>query len=101
MENKPDILSEDSRLRFAAELERDRMRWKTRRKMAITALTCNIVLVATFVILGSILPDNQVKNLSEFNTIFITVIGFFSSIVAIYIGAASYSDKNGNNITSK
>lgn len=87
--------------RMNAELERDIKRWRVRRRLAIAAFVVVVVIAAFYMIAPTILPTPSITNLKEFNSITITVIGFCSSIVMLYIGAATYSDSHGTKVTSK
>lgn len=79
--------------REKAELARDRKKWVVRRRMAISAFACNVVLVAFYLIAPLFVSVDQATAMSEFNGIVIAIIGFFSSIDMVYIGAATYADK--------
>lgn len=88
--------------RFHEELKRDIVKWRIRRRIAISAF-CLVVFIAIFymfVPLAFGLSLETVGILSEFNPIIISVIGLCSSIVMLYIGAATYSDTHGNKMSS-
>jgi len=46
-----------------------------------------------------ILTMHQTAILNEFNSIIIALIGFNSSIVMLYLGAATYADAHGTSVT--
>jgi len=78
--------------REAAEFQRDRRKWRIRRRFAISSFVM-VVLLTLFYISGPFVMDpEQAKTFSEFNSIVITLIGFFSSIVMLYMGAVTYSE---------
>jgi len=79
--------------RFEAELDRDRRKWKTRRLIAIWSFVSNIVIAAFYMIAPIVITSDQAQILSQFNSIVIAIVGLFSSICMVYIGAATYADK--------
>ena len=82
--------------RELAEFERDRKRWTVRRRISITAFTFTLVVGLFYMLAPFILNFEQTTVLKEFNSIIIALIGFNSSIVMLYLGAATYSDSHGN-----
>ena len=84
-----------------AEFERDRRKWKIRRRLALASFGF-LMLISIIFLAGAYLVDiEQAKAASEFNGIFIALIGFFSSIVIAYVGAVTYSEKTINGSITK
>lgn len=70
----------------------NRKKWRTRRRMAISSFVSIIGMVGYYVTSPLFMTTEQVGDLAEFNSIIITLIGFFSSVIMLYIGAATYDD---------
>ena len=87
------------RKRSELELDRDNKKWKIRRRLAISAFVLNNLLGLIYLLFSGLLNSEIVKNLSDFNTIVITLMGSNSSIILLYIGAATYSDSIGQKVT--
>lgn len=80
--------------RMKAELERDKQKWSTRRKLAVWAFIVNTVIGFSYLILSTkFLGSSSVDSLKEFNSIIITLIGSNSTIILAYIGAAAITDR--------
>lgn len=86
--------------RLREELKRDIRRWQVRRRIAVSAFIL-VVFIAMFYMISPIyLPVEAIVKLREFNSIIISIVGLCSSIVLLYIGAATYSDAQGNKVTT-
>lgn len=80
--------------RLRSELIRDKLKWKVRRRISITAFSFNILLGIAYFALIFILDNNQAEMLKEFNSVIISIVGSNFSIVMLYIGAVTYSDNH-------
>lgn len=88
------------KLRLKLELDRDRHKWKIRRRLAISSFLMNCVLGLLFVFAPFLFDSvEKVKALVDFNSIIIAVIGSNSSIILLYIGAVTYSDSTGMKVS--
>lgn len=85
--------------RIQAELERDKKRWTVRRRISITAFVYTLFIGIFYLISPYILNIEQIQSLQQFNSIIIALIGFNSSIVMLYLGAATYADSHGTNFS--
>lgn len=95
------IKEESEAERLEAELQKDIRRWKVRVWITISAFLL-VVFITVFFTIGILLVSpEEIKALKDFNSIIITVIGFCSSIVMLFIGAATYSDSHGMKVISK
>lgn len=83
--------------RDLAELYRDQIKWKIRRRMAIFSFVILIFLTTYFVVSPFYMSKETSDIAREFNGIIMTLIGFFSGIVMVYIGAVTYSDTSKEN----
>lgn len=79
-----------------AEFERDRRKWRIRRRLALVSFGFLILISIIFLIGAYTVDIEQAKASAQFNSIFIALIGFFSSIVIAYVGAVTYSEKTTN-----
>lgn len=78
--------------RERAEFERDRRKWKIRRRFAISSFI-QLVVLTFFYIIGPFFMDvAQAKTFSEFNSVVITLIGFHTGLVMLYMGAVTYNE---------
>lgn len=80
--------------RMKAELERDKQKWSTRRKLAVLAFTVNTIIGFSYLVLSTkFLGSSSVDSLKEFNSIIITLIGSNSTVILAYIGAGAISER--------
>lgn len=79
--------------RLLAELERDKRKWTVRRRISITSFVCLVICLVYYMLIPFVLTQDQAKYMADFNSIIITLVGAFTGIVMVYIGAATYSDK--------
>ena len=82
------------RKRFADEMRREDLRWRTRRRLAIASFTCIVAILIFYTMIGLFVDDSCVKRIAEFNGIVTTLIGFLAGIVMFYIGVQTWQDKN-------
>lgn len=92
---------EIDKARLEFELERDRKKWRIRRRISVAAFVSNLVAGTLFYLVPWVYNSDQLLILREFNSIAIALIGTNSSIVLLYLGAATYSDSHGNSMTNK
>lgn len=85
-------------VRIAQELERDKTKWKVRTRFARVAFWTNILVILFCLISPIFLNHETVSNIQEFNSVIITLIGFNSAIVMVYIGAQSWIQDRENNL---
>ena len=60
--------------------------------MAISSFVTITAIVGYYVISPFFLSEEQAAILAQFNSIIITQIAFFSSLIMLYVGAATYED---------
>ena len=89
------------RKEFLENLRLESIRWKTRRRFAIASFICLVVILIFYMFVGLFVDMDCVKRIGEFNSIVITLVGFLTAPVLVYIGALSWSDKNGTTINMK
>lgn len=78
--------------RLEAELARDKLKWRIRRRLAILSF-CLTVLICFYYLLSPFFLDTaQAAVLKDFNSVLLTLVGTFISVVLAYIGAVTYSD---------
>lgn len=87
--------------RFQAELDRDKKRWTVRRRISISAFVYTLLIGIFYSIIPLFLSNEQIQSLQQFNSIIIALIGFNSSIVMLYLGAATYADKHESSFINK
>ena len=81
-----------NREREEAELLRDRMKWRIRRRFAISSFVQLTILTLFYFIGPYFMTIEQAKTFSEFNSIVITLIGFHTGLVMLYMGAVTYAE---------
>lgn len=88
--------------RLQSELNRDKLKWKVRRSLALVAFTYNLIVGLLYFIFVFFLNNDQATMLKDYNSVIISIIGANFSIVMLYIGAVTYSDtlENKLNMTS-
>lgn len=93
----PQQLSYDEikqRKEFMENLKHESERWKTRRRLAISSFICIVIILIFYMFVGIFVDMECIKRIAEFNSIVITLVGFLTAPVLVYIGALSWSDKN-------
>lgn len=78
--------------RLSAELERDKHKWKIRRRIAITSFLLLIVSLVFYFATPKLFSADEAKILAEFNSIVITIISAFVGIILTYYGTVAYTD---------
>lgn len=81
------------------ELQRDQIKWKVRRRITIVSFVFLILISVFYLIAPFLLDPKQANVATDFNSIMITLIGFFTTIVVTYFGTATAADIKG--ISSK
>lgn len=89
------------RKEFVESLKLESERWKTRRRFAIASFICLFIILIFYMFIGLFVDMECVKRIGEFNSIVITLVGFLTAPVLVYIGALSWSDKSGTTINMK
>lgn len=74
------------RTSFLKKLKHDSERWSVRRTITIVAFVSIIVMLVYYSTIGNFIGFDEVKKISEFNSIIITIVGFLASIIAVYFG---------------
>ena|SRR5690554_6712764 len=87
--------------REQAEFERDRRKWRIRRRFAISSFIQLICMTLFYLIAPYHMTIEQAKVFAEFNSIVITLIGFHTGIVMVYMGAVTYSEQIKDGILTK
>ena len=75
-----------------AELERDKARWRVRRRITLTCVALNIIIIMFYILTVFTLEPTQASILKEFNSIAISIIGGNFSIILAYFGFNTYED---------
>lgn len=78
--------------RLKAELARDKLKWRIRRRLAISSFCLTILICFYYLLSPFFLDTAQATVLKDFNSILLTLVGTFISVVLAYIGAVTYSD---------
>jgi len=94
-------MDNQEQIREQAEFERDKRKWRIRRRFAITSFICLVLLSVFYVIGPFFMSTEQAEVFSQFNPIIITLIGFFTSIVTLYMGAVTYAENKKDGILLK
>lgn len=80
-------------IRIHAEFKRDKMKWRIRRRFAIFSFIQLTAMTLFYLIAPFHMTVQQAEIFAEFNSIIITLIGFYTGIVMLYVGAVTYSEK--------
>lgn len=78
--------------REEAEFIRDRKKWQIRRRFAVSSFAQLAVLTLFYIVAPFFMDQIQASVFSEFNSIIITMIGFHTSLVMLYMGAVTYNE---------
>lgn len=78
--------------RFEAELERDKRKWRVRRRMAVTSFFSLLVILLMYYCTPLIYSTEQAAILEQFNPIIITIVSALVGIILTYYGTVAYSD---------
>jgi hypothetical protein len=87
--------------REEAKFLRNARRWRVRRRLAISSFAQLVTLTFFYIISPFFMVPEQATTFSEFNSIIVTLIGFHSTIVMLYVGAATYSDNVNNGVLER
>ena len=87
--------------RAEAEFRRDRRKWQIRRRFAVSSFLQLVLLTLFYIVAPFYMSVDQAKTFAEFNSIIITLIGFHSGIVMVYVGAVTYSDNVSNGVLQR
>lgn len=60
-----------------------------------------VLLTFFYIIAPFYMTPDQASTFGEFNSIIITLIGFHSGIVMVYVGAVTYSDNVSNGVLQR
>lgn len=82
--------------RNKAELQRDKNKWRIRRRLALTSFMLTLMICVYYLLSPFFLTVEQATILRDFNSIVLTLVGTFISVVLAYIGAVTYSDNHTN-----
>lgn len=85
--------------REQAEFERDRKKWRIRRRFAIVSFVQLLILTMFYIIAPFYMGENA--PFSDFNPIIITLIGFYTGIVMVYMGAVTYTENMSSGVMTK
>ena len=80
--------------RLESELNRDKVKWRIRRRLAISSFYITAVICVYYLASPFFLVDNQAKMLADFNAVILTLVGTFISVVLVYIGATTYIESH-------
>jgi len=78
--------------RDSAELERDKARWKVRRRITLSCVAMNVLIIAFYILSVFTLDSTQTDMLKEFNSIAIAIIGGNFSVIIAYYGLNTYEE---------
>lgn len=76
--------------RALAEFKRDRLKWQIRRRFAVTSFSQLVILTLFYITAPFFMNELQSQNFQNFNAIIITLIGFYTGLVMLYMGAVTY-----------
>ena len=82
--------------RNKAELIRDKNKWRIRRRLALTSFSITLAICVYYLMSPFFLTPEQAAVLRDFNSIVLTLVGTFISVVLAYIGAVTYTDNHTN-----
>lgn len=80
--------------RALTELERDRLKWIIRRRMAVCSFIALIVCGIYYALIGVFISMDQAKTMAEFNSIVVSIIGALVSLLLGYYGTSYLFDKD-------
>ena len=80
--------------RALTELERDRLKWIIRRRMAVSSFVALVVFGIYYALIGVFVSFDQAKTMAEFNSIVVSVIGALVSVLLGYYGTSYLFDKD-------
>jgi len=78
--------------RETAEFDRDRRKWQIRRRFAISSFVQLVSMTMFYLVAPFFMSVEQATIFSNFNAIIITLIGFFTGLVMLYMGAVTYNE---------
>lgn len=78
--------------RLKSELARDKLKWRIRRRLALTSFFLTAAICFYYLLSPFFLNPAQAAVLKDFNSILLTLVGTFISVVLAYIGAVTYTD---------
>jgi polyferredoxin len=84
----------DNREREEIEFQRETRKWRIRRRFAVISFVHLLMLTLFYLIAPFHLTPEESKVFADFNSIMMTLIGFFSGIVMLYMGAVTYADQH-------
>lgn len=87
------IQDEYENKRFLEILNRDKKKWTIRRRITIASFISILLFGIYYATVGLYSSLEQIKNISEFNGITITIIGALISIIMAYFGTVYMEDK--------
>ena len=90
-----------TRERAEAEFQRDRRKWRIRRRFAISSFFQLTALTLFYVFGPFFMSPEQATTFAEFNSIIITLIGFHTGLVMLYMGAVTYSDSVSTSVVQR
>ena len=78
--------------RLKLELARDKLKWRIRRRLALASFVFTVLICFYYLLSPFFLDTAQAAVLKDFNSILLTLVGTFISVVLAYIGAVTYTD---------
>lgn len=96
MEDKNNNLIDDNleNERAIHELDRDRAKWRVRRRMAVSSFVALVLFGVYYALVGLFIDSTTASTVSEFNSIVVSVIGALTSLLLGYYGTAYFSDRD-------
>jgi polyferredoxin len=88
-------------VREYAEFQRDRRKWQIRRRFAVSSFLQLTIMTLFYLIAPFYMTIQQANTFSDFNSIIITLIGFYTGIVMIYVGAVTYTENVKDGVLTK
>jgi predicted ABC-type exoprotein transport system permease subunit len=95
------LSKEQERRREEAEFQRDRRKWRIRRRFAISSFVQLVLLTLFYIIAPFCMTADQAQTFAEFNSIIITLIGFHTGLVMLYMGAVTYNESISKDMYNK
>lgn len=78
----------------ALEVDKDRLKWIIRRRMAIASFAALLCCGVYYSAIGLFITMDQAKTMAEFNSIVVTIVGALISLLLGYFGTSYLFDKD-------
>lgn len=90
--NNNNIDDDAENLRYLAELDRDRRKWRVRRRIAVASFVALLAFGFYYALVGMFISQQQAQSISEFNGIVVAIVGALTSVLLGYYGTAYLED---------